>query len=328
MVLVLKDLDAALVKYLKINVISSIHSSCSNGSKDSRETAGMELLEWNSENKEAWISFSESLVSKLSTCFEKKEIVLHRIGKQRELMWSRFHQLRTQRQSEQSITNLWTTLLKNADCEVDPIFYQFVTDSVMELLINIRYPVAPSSTSAEVSLDHPEENAIRYIVGYSIRSLRKKIGRMNLKEKDELEKCLEEMIEEAKSTHHSADWTKAIDRGGLIHVDDMTYAFFADMELVTRQYINSRPARDVNMLSVVDLIMQDENVLFSWSITSASWDPEIAKVLLKLIAEHYVNMRGFSFAKSVMELYKKKAKQNVQKSKGLRKQLQTPATKN
>ena len=108
----------------------------------------------------------------------------------------------------------------------------------------------------------------------------------------------------------------------------MTYAVFADMELVTRQYINSRPARDVNMLSVVDLIMQDENVLFSWSITSASWDPEIAKVLLKLIAEHYVNMRGFSFAKSVMELYKKKAKQNVQKSKGLRKQLQTPATKN
>lgn len=83
-----------------------------------RKTAE-KLLEWNSENKDTWRSFSESLVNLLFTCFEKEGIVLQRIGKQREKMWSRYHQLRIQ----QSFINLWTTFLKKAGCEVDPIFY-------------------------------------------------------------------------------------------------------------------------------------------------------------------------------------------------------------
>ena len=60
-----------------------------------------------------------------------------------------------------------------------------------------------------------------------------------------------------KETHHSADWIKSVDRGGLVHVDDMTYTVFVEIELVTRRYLNSKSARDVNMSSIVELIMVD-----------------------------------------------------------------------
>ena len=283
-----------------------------------RQTAE-KLLEWNSENKAAWQSFSESLVNTLSTCFEK-DVVLGRIGKQRERMWSRYHKVRT----HQSFRNTWITFLKAVGCEADPIFYQFVTDSVMELLIKLQYPVVSTSSTDEVCLDNTEQNAVRYIAGYSIRSLKKKMGRLKLVNKDELIKCLEEMVENERSTHHSADWIKSVDRGGLVHVDDMTYTVFVEIELVTRRYLNSKSARDVNMSSIVELIMVDEDVLFSWSIVAAGWENETSEVLLRLIAKHFITLRGFSFAKSIMELYKKKVKQTVQKSKGLRKQLQNP----
>ena len=63
------------------------------------------------------------------------------------------------------------------------------------------------------------------------------------------------------------------------------------MELVTQRYLNTKTAsRDVDMSSFVELIMDDEDVLFSWSIASVSWDHETAEVLLRLIAKYYVTM--------------------------------------
>ena len=46
------------------------------------------ILEWSSDNKDAWEYFSEGLVATLSSCFED-EIKLVRIVKQREKMWSK-----------------------------------------------------------------------------------------------------------------------------------------------------------------------------------------------------------------------------------------------
>ena len=189
------------------------------------------------------------------------------------------------------------------------LVYQFVTDFVMEQLIKIQYPVhVLQSTDSEVSIDYEERNTIRYTAG---RSLMKKVDKSKSKNKEELKKCLQDMIEDSPSAHHSADWTSAVDRGGLIHVGDITYSVFAEIELVIRQYLSGKPARDVHLPSAVDVIINDENVLFAWAIESASWEQDSADTLLRMIAEHWVNMRGFSFAKSLMELYKKKTKRSV-----------------
>ena len=77
----------------------------------------------------------------------------------------------------------------------------------------LRYPVVSTDlTNDEVSLNNADQNAVRYIAGYSIRSLKKKMGWLKLEKKENLSKCLEEMVEDERSMHYSADWTKAIEQ--------------------------------------------------------------------------------------------------------------------
>ena len=278
------------------------------------------VLEWSQGNKIPWQHFAQSLVTTLSSCFEDKTSV-RRFGRQREKMWGRYHQVR----SSQSFLTSWVTFLKALDCEASPIFYQFVTDSLMEELVKVRYPVMLQlgSEDTHVDLDTEECNTIRYVAGYTIRSLMNKLHRSKCKQKEEIKRCLKDMIEDTDdSLHSSTKWTKAVDRGGLIHVDDTVYMVFAEIELVVRRYLKTKKARDQRLTDCIDIIINDENVLFAWSIVSASWQEEEAQALLKMIAEHWITLRGFSFAKSLMELYKRRSKRNVQKSKGIRKQLQ------
>ena len=55
-------------------------------------------------------------------------------------------------------------------------------------------------------------------------------------------------------------------------------------------------------------------------IISEDWN-ESASFLLKMIVEHWVTVRGFSYAGAFIEKYKQRNKQTLEKSKGLRKKL-------
>ena len=147
----------------------------------------------------------------VSACFDD-HTDLKRMKKQREVMWERYHKMR----SSQSFRDGWFAFLKTVGCVAVPAFYQFVTDSLMEQLIKLNYPVmeVQVATDDDISLDKEERNTVRYTAGYMVRSLLKKVKRSKLKQKDELRKCLEEMVEseEESNTHDSTKWTKAIDR--------------------------------------------------------------------------------------------------------------------
>ena len=52
-------------------------------------------------------------------------------------------------------------------------------------------------------------------------------------------------------------------------------------------------------------------------------EEEEGAVLLGMIMDLYVTIRGFSFSKSLMEMYKQQAKKCTQKSKSLRQKLAT-----
>ena len=71
----------------------------------------------------------------------------------------------------------------------------------------------------------------------------------------------------------------------------------------------------------MESIATDEDVLFYWSIISAEWEEKEEQILLQMLIEMWVTVRGFSFAKSMLEMYKQAQKKTVQKSKGVRKQL-------
>ncbi len=208
-----------------------------------------------------------------------------------------------------------------------PIFYQYVTDVLFKELVKRQHPL-PSSASQDVQplppLNYQEHNALRYAAGYVIRNLRQRLERGSYPLMEELVLCLEEMCEDDEDDDCSADWTKCIDRGGLKLVNSRSYHFFHALETVVRRYFRLSSVQSISdgiKAEMVEAVVTDEDVLLFWSIVSAEWEEEEEKALLTMIVKLWITIRGFSFAKSFLELYKQANKKTVQKSKGLRKQL-------
>ena len=68
-------------------------------------------------------------------------------------------------------------------------------------------------------------------------------------------------------------------------------------------------------------LVENEDVQFLWSLISADWEEASASVLLEMVVNQWVKIRGFSYASAWVEQYKTAQKKTTQKSKGVRKQL-------
>ena len=207
-----------------------------------------------------------------------------------------------------------------------PIFYQYITDVLFKTMVKCHFPVNPVASQPHdvPPLDYQESNALRYAAGYVPRAIRKRLERGSHPLKEELVLCLVELCEDdGTDVDASADWTKAISRGGIKLVNNKTYHIFHAVEMNVRQHFSQTSAPTLSAGSKVELesIATDEDVLFSWSIISAEWEEKEEQILLRMLIDLWVTVRGFSFAKSMLEMYKQAQKKTVQKSKGVRKQL-------
>lgn len=70
-------------------------------------------------------------------------------------------------------------------------------------------------------------------------------------------------------------------------------------------------------------IALDADVQFIWHLISADWDEEVSTTLLDMIISEWVKIRGFSYTSALIEAHEDNEKKTIQKSKGLRKQLQS-----
>ena len=280
---------------------------------------GEKYLEWCQEDKNErdFQLFSEDLVKDVEACFTSLPTAKAR----RERMWERYFKYR----SSSEFTHKWKDHLSAVEESPSPLFYQFITDVIMEHLIRKHFPVTSEHVECSATLDYEEHNAIRYTAGYVLRAIQKKINRSSHPLKGELALCLEELREESNEfSHESEEWLQAIDRGGLVHVNDMTYMLFTALEQALRPYLGSmQTSSELNIKEVSKLIRSDESVLFYWSILSVNWEEEAADALLVMLVEHWITLRGFSSASALMEKYKQCCKKNLEKSKGVRKRLQT-----
>ena len=79
------------------------------------------------------------------------------------------------------------------------------------------------------------------------------------------------------------------------------------------------PLQDVSpsLGEVVGSILTNEDVLFHWCMVCCDVPEELSNELLKRIVELWTTLRGFSFAKSYMEMYKRTTKKILQRSKAL-----------
>ena len=284
--------------------------------------AASEMLEWltTPDNAAVATPISQRIMAALSKCIPQGSTTRAK----RERMWGKFYHTRTSTEFKE----LWIRLMQlSIGKSASPIFYQYITDVLFKTMVKYHFPVNPVASQPHdvPPLDYQESNALRYAAGYVPRAIRKRLERGSHPLKEELVLCLVELCEDdGTDVDASADWTKAISRGGIKLVNNKTYHFFHAVEMNVRRHFSKTSAPTLSAGSkaeLVESITTDEDVLFYWSIISAEWEEKEEQILLRMLIDLWVTVRGFSFAKSMLEMYKQAQKKTVQKSKGVRKQL-------
>ena len=136
--------------------------------------------------------------------------------------------------------------------------------------------------------------------------------------------CLDDLLDDGREEQNeSTDWLQAINRGGLLCVNNMTFELFLTMERELRCHVSSNPETEFTGSEIKMSLKQSKDVLFLWSIIGAGWEEEYCTHLLGMVVDMWVCIRGFSQATAWIERYKEAQKKNLQKAKALRKNLST-----
>lgn len=293
--------------------------------------AAEDLLRWVTLESNAAISerFTTSVIELLDKAFQRTAAVNSQAA--REKMWAKYHSVR----NSEEFVSLWTAILQESGVCAIPICYQTVTDKLFEKRIQFHCPVATPSvleSEEDVTLTYEEENAIRYAAGYVLRSVRKKVMKSQHANKENIVETIDSLAQncDVDDDDVSSEWVTLVDRGGLIHISDDLYRVFVAIELEVRKFFRVDKAQAQAMGSsdgqIVHRVLSNEDVLFFWCMVCSNISEEVAGVMLKHIAELWVTIRGFSFAKSYMEIYKQQNKKHLQRSKALRKKLLSGST--
>lgn len=168
-------------------------------------------------------------------------------------MWEKYYQLR----STEKFSADWTSFLQLSGAAASQTMYQHVTVVVMNHLIKKHFELPEQQatcTTSIPSLDYNERNALRYISGYITRTLYRKLKQSKHQLENELCLCLAELNDVDPDEMHdeSNDWMKAVDRGGLKHVTNMTYTMFASAEIELRKHLATSDRKsEVNITSAL-----------------------------------------------------------------------------
>ncbi len=232
----------------------------------------------------------------------------------------------------------WSSITKHAKTEVSPTLYYFVTNYMLNELLQKMHPAAANhDTQAEnfssefTSLSRDEEAALSYIGGYLVRAVTKKVKKSpegpNKKDLllalDKLHENPDEIHEESNNEEEKEpDWLSLCNRGGLYLVRTEFQNFLLSTELIVKKL-----STNIENMQIYERIKsevkKDEDVLLWWEILCSivMIDNDTSRLLFELIIQHYLVVRGFSTTARWLETYKIKQKKNIQKSKGLRKKI-------
>ena len=284
------------------------------------------VMDWSSreENKLIYHVFEEKVGAELQTCLPKVFQNLRSFQTQKVELWRAYHELRT----SDRFNALCRDFLSQVSSEPpEPTFYQEVTDIMFERMVQTAFHVeGESEPSPTDPITYNDANVIRYVAGYVCRKVKKKIGDSSLPNKPALNHCLMGLLEngEEVAATSSADWLDTVDRGGLLHVTEGTYMLFCAMEEELRQHLQRRRVQDMTegfKECICKAITDNDEVQFYWCMLSPDVDDENADVVLKMVINMWITIRGFSFASGWLEHYKQSRKKSLQRSKALRKDI-------
>eukprot|EP00731_Ephydatia_muelleri_P024925 Em0017g8a len=148
------------------------------------------------------------------------------------------------------------------------------------------------------------------------KALKKKVAKSHHSNKKDLLLCLDDLsMCDDDDPGSSADWIRAVDRGSLIHINNMTFELFLSMEQSIRRCVKAGQ----ELGDARSQLKEDENVLFYWSILTANRSDDVATTILEMVVDLWITVQGFSLAGAWVEEYKITQKKTTQKSKALRK---------
>ena len=106
-----------------------------------------------------------------------------------------------------------------------------------------------------------ELNEIRYAAGWVVRSLQKKLKKSAYPLKDDILLCIVDILDEKDDCpQESNEWVKAVDRGGLTQVSNITYELFWIMEKNLRDIMSTTPVSRIPE----DQVKINDYVQFVW----------------------------------------------------------------
>lgn len=275
------------------------------------------LLPWLCRNESVLVKFSVWLYQSLEVCFEGKGCIHLR----REKMWRDFHKVRT----SVLFRRQWELFLERAGQVALSTFYQYVTNEFFKEMIKMKHQFdrKKSSESANEHITMEHRNALRYVAGHVCRKVQRQLSKSKAPNYEDMILFIMDLSgDEADEDNGTEKWVNAIDRGGLWHVNDDTYTIFCIAEEECRRHFRIDEASSLHAGAreiLYEKIMSNEDLMFHWSILSSRVDNE---VVLGMLITLYITIRGFSFVRSCLELYKQAHHKRLQKSKALRREVQ------
>ena len=107
-----------------------------------------------------------------------------------------------------------------------------------------------------------------------------------------------------------------IDRGGLFKVNNESFSYFMELEMKIRHHLINifSENSDSQKENIIDSLILDEDIQFSWLFVSRELDEDESAELLRQVVEMWLTIWGFSAAGAWMEYYKQN-KKNYHKRK-------------
>ena len=121
----------------------------------------------------------------------------------------------------------------------------------------------------------------------------------------------------------SENWLNAVDRGGLVHVNHTAFKLFHATEMELRQHFMISKVEEMDEHyrdNVNTSIIGDVDIQYYMDCVTEDLEEERKEVLQQTV-RLYVTVRGFSFTRSWLEMYKQEERKKLQKSKSLRSKL-------
>jgi len=236
----------------------------------------------------------------------------------REKLWTQYYQF----QVSQRFTERWKLYLQSLKLPDKAIFFQSYTSILFDNIIKIKFPVDCSAETLAVPISFEEENAIRYVGGYVVAALKKqnKADTEIIAGLDHLTEQNPDVIRQA----NSAMWVQEVNRGGLTHITEAAQDLFLSIEAYIKTQLTINKAHkldDTTRHRLQNDIFSNCDVQFSWCMTGINLkvDDEKADELLEMCINLWITIRENSFANSIQEFYKQQTKKSIEKSKPLRK---------